>query len=337
MKDLHLLPKFRDGWSYLYVEHCKIDQEDKAVAIHDANGKVPVPCAALALMMLGPGVSITHAAVTTLADNGCLVAWCGEQGVRFYALGLGETRDARNLLRQARLWADSTRHLEVVFRMYRIRFAEPVPEGLTLQQLRGREGIRVREAYAHASKETGVAWSGREFRRGSWGDTDPVNRALSVANSCLYGIVHAGIVSAGFSPALGFIHTGKMLSFVYDIADLYKAELTIPLAFRETAQSVEGIDRRVRLACRDAFCGGKLLMRIVPDIYRVLAVGERQDAEVDDPYASDEGRPGGLWDPKNGDVPGGVNHSEPDGVPHGGDDPRTGPDDTSRGPDALDA
>lgn len=95
IRDLHLLPKVRDSWSYLYVEHCRIDQEDKAIAIHDAGGKTPVPCAVLTLLMMGPGVTITHAAVRALAENGCLVMWCGEEAVRFYAVGMGETRSSR--------------------------------------------------------------------------------------------------------------------------------------------------------------------------------------------------------------------------------------------------
>lgn len=107
VQDLHVLPKFSDGWSYLYVEHCRVDQEARAIAIHDESGKVPVPCANLALLMLGPGVSITHAAISVLADHGCLVAWCGEEGVRFYAVGMGETRSAANFLHQARAWADA--------------------------------------------------------------------------------------------------------------------------------------------------------------------------------------------------------------------------------------
>src|SRR5947209_3228671 len=145
MKDLHILPRVRDSWSYIYAEHCRVDQDAKAIALHDINGKVPVPCASLTMLMLGPGTSVTHAAITTLAENGCLVAWTGEQGVRFYAEGMGETRSARNLLRQARLWSDPIQRLEVVTRMYRFRFEEPLDPLLTLQQIRGKEGIRVRE------------------------------------------------------------------------------------------------------------------------------------------------------------------------------------------------
>jgi len=302
--DLHLLPKIRDSWSYLYVEHCKIDQEDKAIAIHDAEGKVPVPCASLAVLMLGPGTNITHAAIRALAENGCLVFWTGEEGVRFYAQGLGETRSARNLMRQARLWADPKAHLEVVLRLYRMRFGEMLDDSLTLEQIRGKEGLRVRAAYAEASRSSGVPWAGRSYQRDLWGAADPINRALSAANSCLYGVCHAAIVSAGYSPALGFIHIGKMLSFVYDVADLYKVEMAIPVAFRETAAGKKDLERRVRQACRDAFREQRLLQRIIPDIEQALGADAAEDAED---FAADAAAPGGLWDPKVGQVAGGVN------------------------------
>src|SRR5205823_3188667 len=198
--------------------------------------------------------------------------WTGEEGVRFYAEGMGETRSARNLLRQARLCSDPRRRLDVVRRLYQMRFPEPLDESLSLQQIRGMEGIRVRRAYERASQETGLPWSGRSYRRDRWEVADPINRALSSANSCLYGICHAAIVSAGYSPGLGFIHTGKMLSFVYDVADLYKADTTIPLAFSTVAEGETNLESRIRRACRDVFQSERLLKRIIPDIERALDV-----------------------------------------------------------------
>ena len=307
IKDLHLLPKVRDSWSYLYVEHCRVDQEAQAIAIHDADGKVPVPCAALSVLMLGPGTTITHSAIRTLAECGCLVIWAGEEGVRFYAQGMGETRSSRRLLRQAQLWANPQRRLEVVRRLYQRRFPEPLDVSLTLRQIRGKEGIRVREAYARASRETGVSWEGRSYKRSDWSQADPVNRALSTANSCLYGICHAAIVAAGYSPALGFVHTGKQLSFVYDVADLYKTETSMPAAFVAAAAGLPSLETTVRRVCRDLFQQEHLLDRIIPDIEWVLEdAGDAVEAEFD----SDEARPGGLWDPGEGEVAGGVDHSQ---------------------------
>lgn len=306
MKDLHILPKVRDSWTYLYVEHAKIDQDEKALAIHDEQGKVPVPCSNLMVLLLGPGTAITHAAIRTLAEHGCLIQWVGEEGVRFYARGEGETRSSERLLRQALLWSRSESRLAVACAMYRKRFAEKLDPNLTLQQLRGREGVRVRDAYAKASRETGIPWHGRSYRRDDWKSSDPVNRALSAANSCLYGICHAAIVSAGYSPALGFIHTGKMLSFVYDIADLYKTELTVPIAFRLAAEGEENLERRVRYACRDAFREGKLLKTIVDDIDQLFSLNLPEASALD----VDEALPGQLWDPNLTNVRGGVNFAE---------------------------
>jgi CRISP-associated protein Cas1 len=307
IKDLHVLPKVRDSFSYLYVEHCRIDQEDKAIALHDTSGKTLVPCANLILLLFGPGTSVTHAAIRTLAENGCLVLWTGEMGVRFYAQGMGETRVAHNLLHQARLCSIPALRLQVVRRMYEMRFTEPLKPGLTLQQIRGKEGIRVREAYAQAGRATGIKWSGRAYQRDQWTAADPINRALSAANSCLYGICHAAIVSAGYSPALGFIHTGKMLSFVYDIADLYKADTTIPLAFHTVAENETNLESRIRRACRDTFQSERLLKRIIPDIERALDVSVPHE-EVD--FDEDAAAPGGLWDPETGITNGGVNWDE---------------------------
>lgn len=323
VRDLHVLPKFRDGWSYLYVEHCRVDQDGRAIAVHDVGGRVPVPCANLALLMLGPGVSITHAAVSVLSDHGCLVAWCGEEGVRFYAVGMGETRSAAHLLHQAAMWADPGRRMRVVRRLYELRFSETLDPALTLQQVRGMEGARVRQAYASASKETGVPWSGRNYRRDSWNDADPVNRALSTANACLYGICHAAVVSAGFSPALGFIHTGKMLSFVYDVADLYKTEITVPVAFRAVAQAEKGIERQVRLTCRDAFVSSRLLERILPDVSDALMLPGRGAGDEGGVFDGDAAAPGGLWDPVAGRVEGGCQHA-PEGA--GKEEDHDGPD-----------
>jgi CRISPR-associated protein Cas1 len=311
IRDLHLLPKTRDSLSFLYVEHAIVDQEDRAIAVVDARGRVPVPCAALTLLMLGPGTTITHAAIRNLAETGCMVAWTGEEGVRLYAAGTGETRSARKLLRQAAAWADEAARLRVIRRMYEIRFAEPLAPDLTLRQVRGREGIRVRETYAALSRATGVRWTGRTYRRDRWTASDPVNRALSAANSALYGVVHSAIIAAGYSPAIAFIHTGKQLSFVYDIADLYKTEVSIPAAFWAAAEGSTDVERRVRLFCRDFFHSSRLVERVVADIERVLAASGQPETLPDDRLDEDPALPGELWDP-DGLVAGGGNYADQD-------------------------
>ena len=298
MEDLHLLPQIRDRISSVYVEHARIDRHEKSIAVWNEQGFTPIPAALLAVLMLGPGTNITQAAITTLADNNCLVIWCGEENVRFYAAGMGGTRSAYPLLQQARLASDPHLRLEVVKRMYRMRFKEPVAESLTVEQLRGMEGVRVREAYARMSRETGIKWTGRNYDRSSWVSADPVNRALSCANSCLYGLCHAAILATGYSPAIGFIHTGKQLSFVYDIADLYKVELTIPLAFQIAEENPSNLERSVRLKCRDMFRQSHLLQRVVPDIKKVLGGKDAPVEETDFAPDSDPALPTDLWTPE---------------------------------------
>ncbi len=307
-KDYHQVPKVRDKWSWLYIEHGIIDREDKAIAVHDLRGLTPIPCDNLSVLLLGPGTSITHAAITTLADCGCLVVWSGEQGVRFYASGSGATRKASHLLRQVKLWANEKSRLYIVRRMYEFRFPEKPDPSLTLEQIRGMEGVRVRDAYFRASRDTGVPWKGRNYDRRDWKNADPINKALSVANSCLYGISHAAIVAAGYSPAIGFVHTGKQLSFVYDVADLYKTELTIPVAFQTVAEVDRNLSREVRIRCRDMFHQQGLLKRIVKDIHDILGAKPPEDAEDD--FDADPAKPGGLWDPVTGECAGGVSYGE---------------------------
>lgn len=309
VKDLHALPRVRDSWSYLYVEHAIIEQDDLAVAILATDGKTPVPCATLSLLMLGPGTSITHAAIRTLAAHGCLIAWVGEEAVRFYAQGLGETRSAANLLRQVAIHADPAQRMQTVRRLYELRFPEALPPNLTLKQIRGKEGIRVRDTYARWSRDTGVQWDGRAYKQNDWRRATPINRALSAANSCLYGVAHAAIVATGYSPALGFIHTGKMLSFVYDIADLYKAELTIPAAFRCTAAGDQQLESRVRHICRDLIREQRILPRIVSDLETLFggtSPADEQEADILNRFAA---HPGSLWDDTDDPVAGGTNYA----------------------------
>ena len=291
------LPRFSDKLTYLYVEHAVVDQEEHAIAIWREDGISLMPVAALGVLMLGPGTKITHQAIHSLGENGCMTLWVGEHGVRYYAQGMGLARSARNLQRQALLASHPVARLKVVVRMYCKRFDEAVDPDTTLQQLRGKEGVRVRESYARASRQYKVPWTGRSYTRDFWEAADPVNRALSCANSCLYGLVHAAILCGGYSPGLGFIHCGKQLSFVYDIADLYKEKFTIPTAFRMAAESAEDIETRVRRACRDAFRTGKLVERILPDIADVLDTSAEEQERAAEQFDDDAARPAEWWMP----------------------------------------
>jgi CRISPR-associated protein Cas1 len=270
VESLLQLTRFDDRMSYLYLEKGRIEQEAGAVAYVTEKWRVPIPAADLALLLLGPGTSITHAAVCNLADCNCTVAWVGDEGLRFYCSGRGGTHFSANLLHQAAMATHAGSHREVVRRMYEMRFHESIDPNTHLQAVRGKEGYRVRAAYQAAAEKYAVEWHGRRYDANDWNSGDPVNRALSAASACLNGLVQAAVVSAGYSPAIGFIHTGKMLSFVYDIADLYKVELVVPVVFQTVAAGEKDVESRVRMACRELFQREKLMSRIVPDIRKVL-------------------------------------------------------------------
>ena len=301
-KDLRELPKLRDSISYLYIEHAVIEQEDSSIVVLREDGKIPVPVSSLTCLMLGPGTNITHAAVRAAADNGCMLVWCGDRGGRFYAFGSGETRSAANLLTQAKLCMDPQAHLAVVRRMYEIRFPSLPTKDLTLQQIRGMEGIRVKQTYKTYAKQTGVRWSARNYKLTEWEEADDINRALSAANAILYSVCQAAIISLGFSAGLGFVHTGKQLSFVYDIADLYKTETSIPAAFEAVRNNNGDLDQRVRQYMRQNMTRIGLLKRIAEDIAWIFDVPlqEEQQNRVD---------AGKLWS-EDGLLPGGKNYEE---------------------------
>ncbi len=280
-RDLRELPKFEDNWSYLYFEKGTLDQYQKSVAFHYAEKLIPIPVETVSLIMLGPGTTITHEAIKRISESRSLVAWTGEMGVRFYSSGYTGTYSSRNLLKQIEVFSDKKEHDRVVRQMYQMRFPDVIPLHAGIEKIRGMEGARVRKIYQECSLKYKVKWEGRNYNQESWNYGDPINRALSAANSCLYGVVHAAILAAGFSTAIGFVHTGKQLSFVYDIADLYKTETSIPVAFEETQAGSQDIERRVRFRCRDMFRQTKIMKRIIPDIMELLYgrnhVGEGED------------------------------------------------------------
>lgn len=250
--ELHALPQVKDRMTFLYLEHCTLGRQDGAITVTDEKGIVLVPAAAISVLLLGPGTRVTHRAMELMGDTGVGAVWVGEHGVRYYAHGRSLTTRSGLLLKQAEMVTNTRKHLSVVRKMYQLRFPEEDVSQLTMQQLRGREGSRVRNVYRKAAQATGVTWNGRMYRPEDFASGDLVNQALSAGHACLYGLAHAVIVALGCAPGLGFVHVGHEGSFVYDIADLYKAEVTIPIAFQVAAEEPEDLPAVVRRRVRDA-------------------------------------------------------------------------------------
>jgi CRISPR-associated protein Cas1 len=275
----HLLPPLKpipmkERISLIFIEYGEIDVLDGAFVVVDKTGvRTHIPVGSVACIMLEPGTRVSHKAAHLAARVGTLLVWVGEAGVRLYASGQPGGARADRLLYQAKLALDEEARLKVVRKMYEIRFQEKPPERRSVQQLRGIEGARVRKLYELLAKRYGVKWKHRDYDAEAWDAGDLPNRCLSSATACLYGITEAAVLAAGYAPAVGFIHTGKPLSFVYDIADLFKFDSVVPLAFKIASEDPANPERTVRVACRDLFRRTKLLEKIIPTIEDVLAAG----------------------------------------------------------------
>lgn len=298
----------KDRAGIVFLEYGQVDVIDGAFVLVDRDGvRVQIPVGGLACLMLEPGIRITHAAVMLAARVGCLLVWVGEAGVRLYAAGQPGGARADRLLYQARAALDEEARLNVVRKMYQIRFGEDAPSRRSLEQLRGIEGARVRKLYQLTAKQYGVKWNARRYDPNNWNSADVPNRCLSAATSCLYGLSEAAILAAGYAPAIGFLHRGKPQSFAYDIADIFKFETVVPVAFDVAAKIDKGkglgapVERQVRQGCRDIFRRTNLLERLIPTIQDVLAASgfdpveeapEGQEPALPNEVSGDDGHRG---------------------------------------------
>ncbi len=247
--EIQVLPRVQDRMTFIYLERCKINRDNGAITVKDENGITHIPAAAISVVLLGPGTDVTHRTMELMGDAGVTVIWVGEHGVRYYAHGKALTNHATLLIKQAQLVSNEKKHIQVARMMYQMRFPNEDVSKLTMQQLRGREGSRVRAVYREQSKKWNVPWKRRDYRPEDYEGGDPVNKALSAGNACLYGLAHAVVCALGCSPGLGFVHVGHELSFVYDIADLYKADTTIPIAFEMAAENTDDIGSATGAGC----------------------------------------------------------------------------------------
>ncbi len=261
--------------SVLFLGRGRLDVQDGALVLADESGvRVQIPVGGIASIALEPGTTVTHAAISLAAEVGCLLTWVGEAGVRLYSAGQPGGARADRLLYQAKLALDDDLRLKVVREMYRLRFNEEAPQKRSVDQLRGIEGSRVRTLYEILARQNGVPWNGRNYEVKNFGAGDVVNQCLSAANHCLYGVCETAILAAGYAPAIGFLHTGKPLSFVYDIADIFKFETVTPIAFKIAAARGPDPVRETRIYCRNSFRKHNILERIIPTIEQVLAAGD---------------------------------------------------------------
>jgi len=286
----------KDRISMIFIQYGRIDVKDGAFVVITKleEERMHIPVGSVACLMLEPGTRISHAAVKLAAATGTLLIWVGEAGVRLYSAGQPGGARSDKLLYQAKLALDDDLRLKVVRKMFEMRFGEPAPERRSVNQLRGIEGARVRKTYELMAKQYGVKWQGRRYNPKDWQAGDVINQCLSSATACLYGVTEAAILAAGYAPAIGFIHSGKPLSFVYDVADIFKFETVVPVAFKVAAKHPSQPDREVRIACRDIFRSSKLLKKIIPSIEEMLSAGG-----IEPPPPPEDAQPPAIPEPEN--------------------------------------
>lgn len=269
------LPQVKDKYPFLYLERGRLEIDDSSIKWIDAeNNVVPLPVATLNALLLGPGTSITHDAVKTATAANCSVCWVGEDSLLFYAAGFLPTADTRNLKQQIELSADPAKAVEVARRMFARRFPDADLDCKNLKEMMGMEGYRVRALYQSKAEEYQVGWKGRKFIPGKFEISDITNQILTACNAALYGILCSAIHSMGYSPHIGFIHSGSPLPFIYDLADLYKEYLCIDLAFMLTRDMGGRYNKhKVSAAFRERVVEMDLLAQLAKDIPEILGGG----------------------------------------------------------------
>jgi CRISPR-associated protein Cas1 len=270
------LPQVKDKYPFLFLEHGRLEIDDSSVKWINSDGDViRIPCATINAILLGPGTSITHEAVKVLAASNCMVCWVGEDSLLFYAVGQSPTADSRNMREQMLLASDPIKATEVARRMYARRFSTTDLSGKTIKEMMGMEGYRVRQIYEKMAQKYQVGWKGRIYEPGKFELGDITNQLLTSANAALYAIISSAIYSMGYSPHIGFIHSGSPLPFVYDMADLYKETLCIDLAFALTLEIAGKYDKaKVATEFRKRVMEIDLLQKIGPDIEEMLYGGK---------------------------------------------------------------
>ncbi len=272
---LETLASAKDRWTPIYLEHGRLEVDDSSVKWIGADGTLcRIPAATVSALLLGPGTTVTHAAMKACAESNTPVCWTGEECLRFYAFGLtpNHTNDMPRL--HAEAWADKRRRTQIARAMFQMRFPDVAVDGKSVKELRGMEGLRVRALYTELGLKHGVTWKGRNYDRQNWDTADDINRALSAANASLYALCAAVICSLGYVPSLGFVHDAGTLPFVYDVADLYKHLTSIPAAFLAVRQDPKDDGSLVRKLLKQRVEEERILQRMPKDLAALFQTAE---------------------------------------------------------------
>lgn len=272
-----------DRHGLLWLEYGRLSVEEGTLRFVAAKsetldaGDYAIPYQGVSMLLLGPGTSVTHDVLRLAARHGMLIAAVGEGGVKYYTappMGRGRSDVARA---HAQLWAVPGKRLDVARRMYAWRFGRILPYK-DIETLRGIEGARIKESYKLTAQKYGLAWQGRHYDRDDPNAADLPNQAINHAATFVEAAADIATAAVGALPPLGFIHEDSSNAFVLDIADLYRVDITLALAFGSVQEfrkgKVNSLEREVRKRAAKLFRQEKLIPKMIDRIKELLGVDD---------------------------------------------------------------
>jgi CRISPR-associated protein Cas1 len=274
-----------DRHGLLWLEYGKLSVEDGTLRFVAAKsetldaGDYAIPYQAVSMILLGPGTSLTQDVLRLCARHGTLIAAVGEGGVKSYTappMGQGRSDVAR---RHAERWADPKQRLDTARRLYAWRFGRVLPHR-DIETLRGIEGARMKESYKLAALRFGINWQGRHYDRQNPTAADLPNQAINHAATLVEAAADIAVSAVGALPPLGFIHEDSSNAFTLDIADLWRVDFTLPLAFgtvKAMQHTPDQLERELRKRAAALFRREKLIPRMIDRIKELLDVDDPRD------------------------------------------------------------
>lgn len=278
--------RLEDRVSFAYLEHANIVQDRTGVVAlgSDESGfskrVIQIPVGSMAVLALGPGTTISQAAMVSCTRSGATVLFTGGGGVPCYSHATPLTSSARWAIAQARLVSNERHQREAALALYKLQFGMEAIPGGTIRQMRGIEGQLMKRRYRELAQKHRI----NGFRRET-GSDDDVNVGLNIGNSMLYGCAAAACAALGVSPALGIIHRGDARSLLFDLADLYKPGVVLPIAF--ASAGAEDVPAAVRRALRKEISSQRMLEGMLGALMGVLS--PHLPERTDDRLVSDRG------------------------------------------------
>lgn len=266
--------KSRNG--LLYVERCRlsIDNGSLILAFEEKGEELELPQQRLNAVLPGPGSSITHDAVRHCSAHGTCLAFVGTDGTRIYTARPLFDRDSTLARQQASWWASETTRVMVAKRMYAKRFGETT-RTTSLDSLRRMEAAWIKHSYELIAGQIGITWRGRRFDRADPDATDLPNQAINHVVTAIEACVAIAVQATGTLPPLGFLHEDSAKSWEFDLCDLYRTTVTVPIAFgcvkRIREGATDGLDRLCRRAVSKHVRDKAFVDTVIDDIKELLA------------------------------------------------------------------